>query len=553
MAMMCSRRTQRADSSVPEASRGRKVGTLLAISVSLFAGIAGGAPQLHAQAGPRIRRIIIETENVFQDAESSFLARAADAIHGTTHEHVVRRELLFQEGDTLDPRKLLETERNLRALGFFRRVEIKATPVGEEEVDVLVRTRDAWTTELSGSLGRAGGQGHYGISLEEKNLFGLGKKVSFAAAQRPDRSTREALYSDPQFLGRRLALDLLYDSNSDGDRRHFSLESGFRSLDSPSGAVLSYDQGSRQTRLYSDGSELARFGMDTRSIELSGGRRLTPAGDRPVARLFAGYRREETTFGSIDHAPDGFTLPADRKFGFFFARLELSRPEYFVQHDVAFFLRDEDFDLGSTASLELGYSPSVFGAEQAVGGTLGLTRGLRLPGGFLVASLNAATRARGGSFENTLAEGQLLSVWRRDETSVNTLVGRLLLSVGSRLDREVQLEADGANGLRAYRLHAFAGDRRVIVNLEDRVRLTPELLHLIVLGAAVFVDAGYAWPPGVPVRLSDLRADAGVGLRVGLPRASRHALFRLDLAYALRPDLQGRRGWLVSFSSSQAF
>ena len=104
-----------------------------------------------------------------------------------------------------------------------------------------------------------------------------------------------------------------------------------------------------------------------------------------------------------------------------------------------------------------------------------------------------------------------------------------------------------------YRAHAFAGDRRLIVNLEDRVRLTPELLHLIVLGAAAFVDAGYAWPPGSPMRLSDLRADAGVGLRVGLPRASRHALVRFDVAYALRPDLKGRRGWLVSFSSSQAF
>ena len=55
------------------------------------------------------------------------------------------------------------------------------------------------------------------------------------------------------------------------------------------------------------------------------------------------------------------------------------------------------------------------------------------------------------------------------------------------------------------------------------------------------------------MRLSDLRADAGVGLRVGLPRASRHALVRFDVAYALRPDLKGRRGWLVSFSSSQAF
>jgi len=73
------------------------------------------------------------------------------------------------------------------------------------------------------------------------------------------------------------------------------------------------------------------------------------------------------------------------------------------------------------------------------------------------------------------------------------------------------------------------------------------------LGAAAFVDAGYAWPTGEAVRFADLRVDAGLGLRVGLPRASRHALFRIDLAYALRPDLRGRRGWLVSFSSSQAF
>jgi outer membrane translocation and assembly module TamA len=76
---------------------------------------------------------------------------------------------------------------------------------------------------------------------------------------------------------------------------------------------------------------------------------------------------------------------------------------------------------------------------------------------------------------------------------------------------------------------------------------------LIELGGAVFVDGGYAWPIGAALRLSDLRADAGVGLRIGLPPASRHSLLRLDLAYAMRPDLLGRRGWLFSFSSSQAF
>jgi hypothetical protein len=293
--------------------------------------------------------------------------------------------------------------------------------------------------------------------------------------------------------------------------------------------------------------------MDTRFFEVSGGRRLSLRGDRPVARLFAGYRREEARFGSVEREPDGFSLPNERRFGFFFARVELARPEFAVEHDVGFMLRDEDFDLGAAFSFELGYSPPVLGAQGAVGAALQWSRGLALSRGFLLGSLGATARARGGSLENTLIEGQLLGVWRLTQLSRQTLVGRALVTVGTRLDREVQLEADGANGLRAYRLHAFAGDRRIVVNLEDRVRLTPELLHLLVLGAAVFVDAGYAWPPGSPVRLSDVRVDAGVGLRVGLPRASRHALVRFDLAYALRPDLRGRRGWLVSFSSSQAF
>ena len=507
------------------------------------------------QTGPRIRRIRIETENVFQDAESSLLARVADSLHGVTRAEVIRRELLFTEGEVFEASRVAETERNLRQLGVFRTVTITAEPVEgvEGEVDVVVHTHDSWTTELSGSLGRAGGQSNYGIAIEEKNLFGLGKKVSLAVAQRPDRSTRQILYSDQQFLGRRLGLDVFYNSNSDGDRRHFALTSGFRSLDSPAGGTLLYDQGSRKTRLYSGGSEVARFGMDTRFFEVSAGRRLSLEGERPMVRLYAGYRRQEARFGSVERGPDDFALPEERRFGFFFARVQLARPEFAVENDVGYFLRDEDFDLGGALSFELGYSPAVMDAEAAAGAALRVSRGIHIPRGFLIGTLAAETRTRSGFFENTLVEGELSGVWRPTAASRQTVVGRALLTVGDRLDREVQVEADGANGLRAYRLHAFAGDRRLILNLEDRVRLTSELLHLFVLGAAVFVDAGYAWPPGAPVRLSDLRVDAGVGLRVGLPRASRHALFRFDLAYALRPDLRDRRGWLVSFSSSQAF
>jgi hemolysin activation/secretion protein len=521
---------------------------VVAAAIALCAAAAG---PLHAQDAPQIRQIRIVSENVFADAETSVLARLADAIHGVTRPEVIRRELLFSEGEALDLAKLAETERNLRALGLFRSVKIRALPVGDQ-VDVVVETRDGWSTQVNGSFGRAGGRNKFGAEVEENNLLGFGKALSISYASNSDRDTRAVAYEDPQFLGQRLRLQVLYASLSDGDRRRFALTRPFRSLEAKTAGSVIFEDGRQSTRIYGGGSEVAQFKSDTQFLELSAGRRILANTLRPIARLTAGYRREEAAF-TLEEGDPG-ALPDERRFGFFFGRLDLLEPEFVVERGIYSFSRDEDFDIGARLSFELGYSPRLFGAEERFSGRLQLARGLYFPSGFLIGALSAKTRARSdSSFEHSIAEGTLLAVWRPVKGSAQTFVGRVALAWGDRLDRDVQLAADGATGLRGYRLHAFTGDRRLLVNVEDRVRITRELLHLLEIGAAAFVDAGYAWPVGAPFRLSDLRADAGVGLRIALPRAPRLGLFRLDVAYALRPDLQGRRGLLVSFSSSQAF
>ncbi|MGH9367963.1 MAG: hypothetical protein ACRD3M_09860, partial [Thermoanaerobaculia bacterium] len=80
-----------------------------------------------------------------------------------------------------------------------------------------------------------------------------------------------------------------------------------------------------------------------------------------------------------------------------------------------------------------------------------------------------------------------------------------------------------------------------------------EILQLFSPGVAVFFDTGLATPSGTPLRLSSFKSDVGVGLRFGIARASGNNILRLDLAYALNVDQQGRTGWLVSFSSGQSF
>ncbi len=121
------------------------------------------------------------------------------------------------------------------------------------------------------------------------------------------------------------------------------------------------------------------------------------------------------------------------------------------------------------------------------------------------------------------------------------------------LDPDVQFFADGSNAVRGYRLREYEGDRTAVLNVEHRVFSGRELFRMVSPGAAVFFDAGLAASSDRGIRAAALKSDVGVGLRLALPRAAVHTVFRLDVAFPLNRDREGRREPLVSFSNSQAF
>ena len=115
----------------------------------LLAALAGRA--LRGDDEPlRITAIVMRPGNVFTKAEAdaSFIPYGlANAIHIVTRDSLVRKELLFAVGDLLDPERLAETERNLRATGLFRWVLVRA-----EGTTVFVETGDTWTLLPKGSF-----------------------------------------------------------------------------------------------------------------------------------------------------------------------------------------------------------------------------------------------------------------------------------------------------------------------------------------------------------------------------------------------------------------
>lgn len=465
---------------------------------------------------------------------------------------MIRKFLLFTEGDVYDPQKLEETERNLRALEFIKRADVTAGTPHDGVVDVEVLTQDTWTTVPSITLGRKGSVSTFGLALKERDLLGTGRRLSFTYSKGIDRTSRLVEVSDPYLFGPYWSGELLLASSSDGHQERASVERPFFSFTSSRSARLLADDLRQTDRLYTGGEISSEFRQDHRQFLAEYGVALV-ATDERARRITAGLEWLDDRFANRPDRPED-ALPDPRTFRTLFVRYEDARNDFLKLDYVNRDMRYEDFALGRRVSARIGLSPKVLGAPRTTGFVrLEGSRGWRLgERGFVLGQLSFQTRLDGGP-RNALLSAEVRAARRFRTRLIQTLVARVRYDQGWRLDREVQLFADGLTGLRGYRAYAFAGDRSLVLNLEHRVFSGREVLQLVAPGAAVFVDAGLAEPPGRPFRLSRLKADAGVGLRFGLARASQNNVIRVDLAYTLVRDPQGRRGFQVSFGSAQAF
>lgn len=517
--------------------------------------LLGGA----AAAGPgdpplRVGRITVRTLDIFSagEAESGWLYRTANALHVSTREPVIWKFLLFHEGEKYDPERLAETERNLRGLDFIKAVSVTAGAPHDGVVDVEVVTQDAWTTQPSFTASRQGGRTTWAAGIQEENLLGTGRRLDLNYDRGEERVAREFLYRDLCLFGPYWKGDFFYSNNSDGREGLIGIERPFVSVVTRWSTALLGDDARWRKHLYAGGVSRAEIERHHQEVRVQYGRALDPGRGRPV-RLTVGFLGREDRFQAVGDSSRAY-VPDRRSFRYAFIQGEISRPHFLKLNYVDRHSRYQDFDLGTRLALRLGVSPTWFGPDRTTGlARLEASQGRPLGGrSFVLGRASFETRLDGG-LSNALLAAELRAAWHVPTGVMQTAVARLYYLQGWSLDRDVQFFADGASGLRGYRLYSYEGDRCLILNLEDRIFSGSELLRLVAPGAAVFVDAGLATPPGTKLGLDDLKGDAGIGLRLGIPRAPSETLFRVDCAWPFSPDPLGRDGPLFSFSFSQAF
>jgi hypothetical protein len=134
-------------------------------------------------SGKRIGKIVIQRLSVFGSdindpagSSPNKLESLINKTHLNTNEFIVRKNLLFSEGDTLSPLLLSDNERILRQLPYIDDSRIIVIPVSESEVSIIVLIKDIYSLGIAADL-QSFKKGS--VSVFDKNILGLGHEFRF--------------------------------------------------------------------------------------------------------------------------------------------------------------------------------------------------------------------------------------------------------------------------------------------------------------------------------------------------------------------------------------
>ena len=487
----------------------------------------------------------VRRDDVFDSTEATnWVTRAANGLHITTREGVVRRELLFHTGEPYDSARVAETARNLRALGIFRRVEIDSVRTDSGLV-LRVTTHDGWSTRPDARFRSTGGQAEYTLAFIEDNLLGTASQASVLYHKTTDRSSVTFGFFQPRLVARRVGLGLFYEDRSDGRRYTALVGQPFHSLESRAGFDLLVDDRQERVLRFFGGETVASDSLQRRYLRVRADAALATrrgTGGYLRAGLVAQVRRD-------DFVPESFTGAIPRTVtGAIGPSLEWRRAKFVVTRGLVGFGREEDVDLSTTLYVGALAAPRALGYERdGIGPLVAMHAGARFPGGFLFADARANGLYTSGGLDSgsvTLGGTLVLQPGARHLALLHADAGRLDHPVpGEEYDLGL-----GA-GPRAFRSHAFTGDRAFYATAEYRYTLTDELWKVVGVGLAVFADYGGAWYAGDPRRSG---GDAGIGFRLGASRASGVEAIRVDLARRFGNDAQGA-GWVLVVGKGLTF
>jgi len=536
---------------------------LLLLCVAPSPALAQRAPDLCPEG--RISYVHIDNASIFDvsdpnlDRRFGWAYRAANALHVRTRDSFLRRELLFAPGDCFSSFLADESERLLRAYNFLSEVDIYPVPMPDSTIQVIVDTRDEWSTRVDARIGTRRGITLEGLRATEENLLGTGQLVGAFFFEREVTREYGLLYYTPQLLRTRWDLSTAFGRTRPGTffrqelaypyvgeigkwagRQSFRRQDDFFDYVTDDNARRNSPHVLQPVREKSiDAAVVRRFGQPGKLAIVGGAltyRRLAYSGPAEVAP-HGNYDEREPAGDSILVRLEPQSQPIDYVRAF--ALLGFRSALWVRRRGLDSMRGQEDVRLGGEAGLAVGRSLPTLGHDNDVFTTVTLYRGMEAGNALIIghgrldARRNLGVQAGAPEWEDVYFDGEALAYLKPSDLSRHTMLLRLAGFSAWHTRTPFQLTLGGERAVRGFDPNRFPGGQRVVATVEDRIFFGWPWPDVLDMGATLFVDAGRIWAGDAPYgENSSWKTSVGVGLRTSFPAGGR-STYRLDFAWPL--------------------
>lgn len=492
----------------------------------------------------KIKKVNIRIHPIFDESkpeENNFLFRLANRLHIGTDVDVIKNDLLFKEGSEYNTDTLYESERILRTRRYLNRAKVSVDNQDDEGVDVNIDVNEVWTLVPTLGFSRSGGNNDYSFGFKDSNFLGYGKSFNITYNKSDERSGELFEYIDPNTGWHQTRMGLAYENNSDGSRQFFSFERPYFSLTTPSAGGVEYEEYDREESYYDLGDEVDTYRHFSKNTEIFYGSKLSLSNEDNVHRLNVGYLEQDDTFFSIPSAPNSVPLPQNRLFKITWAEHQYIQNNFSRFENIQQINQVEDINFGVQSKLRLGYVySSIEEYDESLYMRGQLSDGIMLNENNILLLKTAFSGFYKDEIYNSVISARLDYHWS------NIKHGQFYIGIkggrGVRLFADQFLVMGGGFGLRGYPDNYQSGDKRYLINFEQRFYGQREWLSLFYMGAAIFYDEGRAWGNSASPQSQDGRLrDVGFGLRFsGTRNGSREEgarnVLHVDFAHPLDGD-----------------
>ena len=508
-------------------------------------------------SGKIIRKVEIRRLGIFGtdinnplSLNTGWIENLLNKTHLNTNEYIIRKNLLFSEGDTLSPLILSDNERILRQLPYIDDSRIIVVPVSEEYADVVVLVKDVYSLGASAeclSLNKGS------VWLYEKNIFGMGHELRLNVPWDSDLHGSPGFgmnYNVNNIAKSFINLGLYYMNGLGKTTYGFNLDRKLISSKTKYAGGISVRQlfTSEDLDTMPEPEPLKYNQQDywlMRSFLID---------EKSVTRFIIGARYlNNNVFARPYILPDSYH--SLQRYTMFLASASLSIQKFYKTNLIYGYGRTEDIPYGGLLNLTAGKEINEFKHRIYTG--INLSTGHSLKGiGYLYSSASLSTFLNDGRTE------QGLMLFRTSYVSNLLYPGRFRMRNFVKIDftrgfgrySDEYLSFERENGFSGFRNDSLRTARqRLSVGLES-VLFSPRKLYGFRFAYFAFADLGYLFGTNEVAGEGAIVSSIGAGIRIrndnlvlntfqirlgyypNLPRYSRVSYFNVSSEQLLRPE-----------------